>query len=198
MKRTLSLCIAITAWTAGCYVDATVTPPPPPAGKNPENDEPKKPSSVERSLTEHSKNEAIEDEGIDIALLQVAGIKSSKGSICYSIYDNGQGFPDDAKNTVIARCEPISVCTENCSNYSIELKIKELEFGTDYAIALFHDFNDDGVMETRGPLKIPAEDFGFSNNPDLFTTLGAPTYESCIVRWNEETPIVKINLQRLL
>lgn len=62
----------------------------------------------------------------------------------------------------------------------------------DYMITTFFDTNFDQVLNTR--FGIPRERFGASNNPQ---NLGAPAYDYCLVRLDEQNKKVSIKLRKL-
>ena len=100
--------------------------------------------------------------GIDSSIeVQIEGLQSAEGQICYSLFDRGKGFPDSEDDKLRAEC------------FSIEeqlpvLTVDNLHGGT-YAMALFHDVNGDGKLNSNF-LGIPQEGFGFSQNPEVTTS----------------------------
>lgn len=95
----------------------------------------------------------------------IDGLKNQQGQICLSLFSNDRGFPGQGDRATQARCvrataAPLTVSFEN------------LVAGT-YAIAAFHDVNDDGVLN-RNLLGIPIEGFGFSRNPRILA--GPPRF----------------------
>ncbi|WP_159107195.1 DUF2141 domain-containing protein [Azospirillum sp. B4] len=98
--------------------------------------------------------------------VSVSGMRNGKGNVTITIY------PDDAKHfldgayKVARQIVPVTLpATEAC--FALP------QPGT-YAVALFHDENDNGHFDTT-MLGIPAEGYGFSNNPTLY--LGPPGLE---------------------
>ncbi|MGL5795737.1 MAG: DUF2141 domain-containing protein, partial [Waterburya sp.] len=57
------------------------------------------------------------------------------------------------------------------------LTINNLHLGS-YALAIFHDVNGDGELN-RDFLGIPQEGFGFSQNPEIYTS--PPSFEESVV-----------------
>ncbi|MGL5836013.1 MAG: DUF2141 domain-containing protein [Waterburya sp.] len=57
------------------------------------------------------------------------------------------------------------------------LTINKLHLGS-YALAIFHDVNGDGELN-RDFLGIPQEGFGFSQNPEIYTS--PPSFEESAV-----------------
>jgi uncharacterized protein (DUF2141 family) len=89
--------------------------------------------------------------------VEITGLKSSKGHMLVTIFDQSKGFPDDEKKAVTyAKVKPQMPSTK------VEFKV---EPNKKYAIAVLHDEDDNGEM-TYG-LFMPKEAFGFSNNPKV-------------------------------
>jgi uncharacterized protein (DUF2141 family) len=92
-------------------------------------------------------------------LVSVSGMRSGKGNITITIYpDEPAHFLDGAFK--VARQEvPVTLpVTSACF---------ALPAPGYYAVALFHDENDDHHLNTSA-LGIPTEGYGFSNNPTLY------------------------------
>jgi uncharacterized protein (DUF2141 family) len=89
--------------------------------------------------------------------MEVSRIREPTGTIRVSLYDsaNQKAFPTDPNKTYAKYVLPI----EGSRAY---LEIDNLPAGT-YAIALFHDENENSVLD-QGFMGIPKEDYGFSNN----------------------------------
>ena len=66
--------------------------------------------------------------------------------------------------------------------------IKEIPFGN-YAIAVYHDENLDGRLNTNF-MKIPSEGFGFSNNPGF----GKPSYSKSVFEFDTDNQQVIIEM----
>lgn len=104
-------------------------------------------------------------------------LRDSRGSVAIALFSagNSKDFPE--KGSLIN------------AKYGIKsgqaFIFKDLPKGT-YAIAAFHDANDDGVLNTSF-LGIPREGIAFSNNPTLY--FGAPSFEKCSFRLEEDQVI---------
>jgi uncharacterized protein (DUF2141 family) len=96
--------------------------------------------------------------------VQVTGISSQKGEIFAALYSSEKGFPSDAARAFkTAKAMP--------SEGKATLNFTQIPEGT-YAIALFHDNNGDGKLNTNF-LGIPKEGYGVSNNVrNLFSAPG--------------------------
>ncbi|MDB9535985.1 DUF2141 domain-containing protein [Dolichospermum planctonicum CS-1226] len=119
--------------------------------------------------------------------INVAGIKNQSGKICASLFSGSQGFPSDSEKAVQSECIKI---TENPQ----KLSFKNLKPGN-YAVALIHDANEDGMMNTNS-FGIPVEGFGFSNNPAILT--GPPKFNQAAVLVAGSNTDLQIKMQYLL
>ena len=80
----------------------------------------------------------------------------------------------DKKEDFLKQCEYSTAVA--VTNNTISLEIANIKTGI-YSISLFHDENNNGVLDTKGFFGIPSEPYGFSNNPS--TTFGPPSFEKC-------------------
>ncbi len=111
--------------------------------------------------------------------VNIAGLKSQKGKICFSLFDSNKGFPGDKKKALEAKCVKIK-------DTSVPFNLGSVKAGS-YAVAMFHDVNDDGTLN-RNVLGIPTEGFGFSGNPRVIT--GPPKFnESAVIVAGRNTNI---------
>ena len=91
--------------------------------------------------------------------VKVSGMRSGKGNVTITIYPDDAAHFLDGKFKVARQKVPVTLpVTTACFALPVP--------GT-YAVALFHDENDDGHLNT-GALGIPTEGAGFSNNPTLY------------------------------
>lgn len=96
-------------------------------------------------------------------IVRVEDVRSAQGSIMLAVYDSADGFlKRPAKATRAAAAAGV-----------VDVVIKDLPAG-EYGIALFHDANGNGKMDSN-PLGIPSEDHAFSNNAR--GTMGPPKFE---------------------
>jgi uncharacterized protein (DUF2141 family) len=93
----------------------------------------------------------------------VAGLRSAKGLVQACLTAAPAHFPDCAKDPAARRLTVPAGTTV--------LRFADLPPGT-YAIALFHDENGNGRLDTR--FGVPTEGFGFSNNPRIL--FGPPSF----------------------
>jgi uncharacterized protein (DUF2141 family) len=106
--------------------------------------------------------------------------------IYLSVFNRAAGFPDDTRTIVdkaIVKAVP--------GTTTITL---QLEPGT-YAIAVFHDEDGDGKLDTF--MKAPTEQFGFSRDPKI--GFGAPDFRDCAFKVESKPEnVVQINLKTIL
>ncbi len=92
-------------------------------------------------------------------------LRNTKGHLLLSLYNSSDGFPGDAQKAV--RKERVSI-----SGSAVTVDFDNLPAG-DYAVAILHDENDDGKMNTTF-IGLPKEGYGFSN--DAMGTFGPPSF----------------------
>ena len=97
--------------------------------------------------------------------VNISGIESIKGSVYIAVFTDKDSFPVFGKQW---RGESFSV-TEKSMSYTF----KNIPYDT-YAIAVFHDENDNGVLD-KNALGIPLEPYGFSRNARA--RFSAPPFE---------------------
>ncbi|MFT7434787.1 MAG: hypothetical protein ACI8UX_000578 [Psychromonas sp.] len=111
--------------------------------------------------------------------VEVVGISEVKGKIYASISNDATSFPD-------VNFATSSSITDIKTDKAIFI-LNDIPGDADYAIVLFQDLNDNGVMDMNG--NVPAEPFGFSN----YVMMGPPSWEGCSFRLTEDTKL-SINL----
>lgn len=115
--------------------------------------------------------------------ISVKNIKEVKGALHIAIYTNDTNWLSEEhyfKKIIV------DVLENNVSH-----SLHHLPPGN-YAISLFHDENNDGKMNMNW-IGIPAEKFGFSNNPRVI--MSAPSFEDALVTLKEKALHVEITLQ---
>ena len=110
-------------------------------------------------------------------------LPNQKGEVCMRIYAKEQGFPQSSKGVVQSGCTKIT-------GRSATKEFSGLKYGT-YAVALFHDENGDGKLNTNF-LGIPREGFGISNNPPVRAR--APKFKNSSFTLRKDT-IIKIGMK---
>ncbi|HEX4504510.1 MAG TPA: DUF2141 domain-containing protein [Alphaproteobacteria bacterium] len=98
--------------------------------------------------------------------VKVSGMRSGNGNVTITIYPDDAAHFLDGKFKLARQKVPVTLpVTTACF---------ALPAPGAYAVALFHDENDDGHLNTN-TLGIPTEGAGFSNNPTLY--FGPPSLE---------------------
>jgi uncharacterized protein (DUF2141 family) len=98
--------------------------------------------------------------------VNVSGMRSPKGNVTITIYPDDAAHFLDGKFKVARQTVPVTLpVTSACFL---------LPAPGAYAVALFHDENADGHLNTSA-LGIPTEGAGFSNNPTLY--FGPPSLD---------------------
>ena len=98
--------------------------------------------------------------------VKVSGMRSANGNVTITIYPDDAPHFLDGKFKVARQKVPVTL--------PITTACFALPASAAYAVALFHDENDDGHLNTNA-LGIPTEGAGFSNNPTLY--FGPPSLE---------------------
>lgn len=116
--------------------------------------------------------------------LQIHKAKSNQGVIRVLIFQDSEGFPEEASKAYKALTLPVS-------NFSTSLKIEKLPPGN-YVFSVFHDENEDGEM-LKTIFGFPLERYGFSNNPTALFSI--PSFDKCAVILKKgESKTVRIEL----
>lgn len=113
--------------------------------------------------------------------VKVTGVSSEKGEVLAALFASSQGFPGDASAAY-------KVARATAANGTAMLEFSNIPRDS-YAIALFHDTNNDGVLNTNA-LGIPKEGYGVSKNvKNLFS---GPSYKQCVFQHTTETSLTII------
>lgn len=95
----------------------------------------------------------------------ITGLHSNKGKVMLELYKSEDGYPKEPQKAFRTTSSPIS-------NNSCIIVLDDIPNGT-YAIACFHDENDNGKLDTNF-MGIPNEGTGASNNAKGF--MGPPKF----------------------
>ena len=95
--------------------------------------------------------------------VSVAAIQNPKGKVYFAIYTNKNFL----KN-------PLKSKTVSVKNGTAQVQFTNITTGT-YAIAVYHDKNENGKLDFDLTTGRPTEDYGFSNNPTLY---GSPEFKN--------------------
>ena len=100
----------------------------------------------------------------------VTGLRSTKGSVVYSLFAGPEGFPDKGeKATASGQC---AITDDKTAHFTIP----KLAPGS-YAVTLFHDENANGKLDSKA-FGIPKEGFGFSRDPKI--RVGPPRFKDTV------------------
>ena len=117
--------------------------------------------------------------------IDLEGLRSSKGVIQVCLMRDRTHFPDCKKDAAAIR--------QTVPAIRARLLFTGLAEG-EYAVALFHDENANGKLDTL--LGIPREGFGFSRNPTV--RFGAPRYKQVSMQLGPGFTRIRVRLQYLL
>ena len=68
---------------------------------------------------------------------------------------------------------------------TVSLKIENIEKGN-YAVSVYHDENNNDILETTRLFGIPLEPYGFSNNPSMRF---GPSFKKSVFQFNSDKEI---------
>ena len=100
--------------------------------------------------------------------IEVASFENTKGVLRVCVTDQKDDFLKSCAFSKIVTVE----------DDTVSLKIENIEKGN-YAVSVYHDENNSGILETGGVFGIPLEPYGFSNNPTM--TFG-PSYKKSVFK----------------
>lgn len=101
--------------------------------------------------------------------VMVEGLKGKQGQVCARLFAQSNGFPDRQDKAVANQCIKVS-------KISAGFKFEKIAPGS-YAVAIFHDANTDGKINT-GIFGIPSEGLGCSRNPRGL--VGPPRFQDAV------------------
>lgn len=104
-------------------------------------------------------------------------VQKAKGTLRIAIFDNEADF--DARRPAIFET---AVSVNEKKNFAVQ--IPDLESGKSYAVAAFHDINNNGELDTN-MFGVPTEPYAFSNNPKV--KWKAPTFTETSFKAGGET-----------
>ncbi len=105
--------------------------------------------------------------------VNIVNMRSNKGRVGCTIYDNAKGFPKDASAALQRLWCPIASQKSSC-------RFESLLAGT-YAVACFHDENSNGKLDL-GLFGIPSEGVVASNQAKGF--MGPPKFDAAKFRFS--------------
>jgi uncharacterized protein (DUF2141 family) len=116
----------------------------------------------------------------------IDGLKNTKGNVCLSLFSQAEGFPNRADRATALQCVAAGDLADGVT-------FEGLSPGN-YAIAVFHDANTDGKLNT-GVFGIPKEGFGFSQNPSI--QMRAPRFNEAAFALSNTPAQIQIQLKYL-
>ncbi|MEL6357877.1 MAG: DUF2141 domain-containing protein [Bacteroidota bacterium] len=117
--------------------------------------------------------------------LTVDNIKYGKGRVWVGIYASADEFLDREK----ARLIEVQIDQAG----EVTIPVDSLIFGEDYALAIFHDLNDNGEVD-RNFLGLPSEPWAFSGEPK--TRLRLPRFDEVKFTFDHETSEHVVRLRK--
>ena len=114
----------------------------------------------------------------------VLGVHNSDGDVKCALFNSEDGFPMDPSKAI----QRVSGQIQNGQAVCNFIKVLP---GDDYAVAVFHDENGNGVLDTNF-LGIPKEGVGASN--DASSTFGPPKYAEAKFKYSGGVQPVTIHL----
>ena len=118
---------------------------------------------------------------VSTVTLKIDGVDVPVGEIRIAIFDSENRYME---NPSLAEIVPVS-------QTNIEWQIENLAYGQ-YAIAVYHDKNKNGKLDTN-MLGIPLEEYGFSNNAR--GRFGPASWSQAKFTVNERTTVHRILLE---
>lgn len=119
--------------------------------------------------------------------IEITGLKNQQGTVCLNLFSNEQGFPNQSDRAVATQYI-------QANEAPLTATFEQLTPG-EYAVAVMHDANADGELNT-GIFGIPKEGFGFSRNPKIGTS--APSFQESAIVLSDENTQIQIELRYLL
>lgn len=115
--------------------------------------------------------------------IKITDVHNATGKVEIGLWASKEGFPKDGEKTF--RKIRVAIVNGTAST-----TFDGVPFGT-YAIAVYHDENNNGKMDSRWP-GIPTEGTGVSNN--VKSRFSAPSFNECKFSVNEPTRAIQIKM----
>lgn len=116
--------------------------------------------------------------------MQVTNVRLAGGTIWVGVYKSAEDFLDREKALLV----PVRITAVG----DAYVDIPNLVVGEDYALAIFHDLNDDGEFDTNW-LGLPAEPWAFSGR--LASRLRLPRFEEVSFLFEGEITVPSLRLR---
>lgn len=117
--------------------------------------------------------------------IELTGLENNNGSLLYAVYADEESFLSGADTALANGFLPLSDKSE-----TPEITVS-LDPGQ-YAVAVFHDENANGKLDT-GAFSIPVEGYGFSQNPN--TNTAPPSFSETRVVLDESDKTIEVQLK---
>ena len=118
--------------------------------------------------------------------VMVDGLRNKQGQVCARVFAQSSGFPNRPDQAVASQCTKVNKITTG-------FKFTNLVPGS-YAVALFHDENSDGQINT-GLFGLPSEGLGCSRNPRGL--VGPPRFQDAVFLVVGPNNVIQIQLNYL-
>lgn len=115
--------------------------------------------------------------------VRVAGLSEPSGHVMISLYDGAEAFEAGDDEALQRERLPVG------GDLDVVWNVKGLAPG-DYGVALFHDVDDDEVLDTNF-VGVPKEPYGFSN--DARGRFGPPDYDAITFAFDGSSLAITIN-----
>lgn len=109
--------------------------------------------------------------------VSITNLRNASGQFLVAVYNGADGFPkkpEKAYRSILVGAD------------QSRFIIGDLPAGQ-YAVAIVHDENSNGKVDTGGPFGIPTEGIGFSRNPNI--NFGPPSFDKAAFTLNESAAI---------
>ena len=123
--------------------------------------------------------------GMTTLTVRVTGARNIKGKIGVTLFQDAQGFPDDASKAIRQQSVEIDPNT-----MSAQVTFKDLPQGT-FAVSVLHDENGNGKMD-KNFVGMPKEGYGASNNPKK--KMAPPSFEETKFQFSGNDQSLEIKL----
>lgn len=113
------------------------------------------------------------------------GLRNSQGQLAVAVFASAQGFPKEEDKAAKRMFVPIQGSSSEAS-----IVIPDLPAGT-YAVAVFHDSDKSGKLETSF-FGVPRKGYGFSNN--IVPSMRSASFEEAAFSLPPSGTIIKVRL----
>ena len=127
----------------------------------------KKSESNEKPVQPDAVIDSTQTDTLSKIIINVSGMKNSKGNISIALYNSGSNFNDPEYAYRKYSVKAVSG--------TMKIILEAIPKGT-YAFGLIHDENENNKMDKNG-FSMPKEGFAFSNN--AMGKFSPPTYNEC-------------------